>query len=84
MALLEHDAARASQHVWRRFLASLRRRPWPPALVVETPAEAMLVFLVLVVLLQSYWVFVLTNYVGILDSAGRTTIVVATPEPEPR
>lgn len=66
------------------MLASLRRRPWPRALAVETPAEAMIVFLVLVVLLQSYWVFVLTNYVGLLDSAGRTTVVVATPEPEPR
>lgn len=43
-------------------------------------AEAWAFLLIVVVLVQAYWVFVLDNYVRLLEFGGRSTVVVAEPE----
>lgn len=68
-------------HLGTRLAALLRGRSEEAAPKERSSAtEAVVVFVFVLLLIQSYWVFVLANYVGLLEAGGHTAIVVAGPE----
>lgn len=64
-----------------RLAGLLRGRPEEAAPTERSSAtEAVVLFVFVLLLIQSYWVFVLANYVDLLETGGHTAIVVAGPE----
>lgn len=74
-------AGRDVPHLWRRLLASaLDLFSSEAAAQRRDSTRALVAFVLLLLVIQSYWVFVLTHYVDLLESGGRTAIVVAGPD----
>lgn len=68
-------------HLGTRLAAMFHGRKDEAAPTERSAAtEAVVIFVFVLLLIQSYWVFVLANYVGLLEAGGHTAIVVAGPE----